>query len=227
MVLPQSAPESLGKIYLQNGKAELQFTDVKGVKINDSPAVSGTRYPLITDKSGKDLTSITVGTVKFYLIERPHGIGVRIKDSASDTLKNFAGLNWWEFNESFRIVGKWRKFEKPRKIVIPDVLGDSNEELIEGNVTFTFQGKTYEAFPTREGNKLFFVFKDQTTGKMSYGTGRFLEAEINDDGTVVLDFNRAYNPPCAYISYATCPIPPAENKLDIAIEAGEKKTAGH
>jgi uncharacterized protein (DUF1684 family) len=227
IVLPASAPGSLGKVYLQNGKVELQFENVKGVKINDQPATTGKRYPLLSDKGGKDLTTITVGTVKFYVIERPHGVGLRVKDSASETLKNFRGLSWWDFKEEFRITGKWQKFERPRKIVIPDILGDSNEEVLEGNVTFAFKGKTHELYPTRDGNELFFVFKDQTTGKDSYGTGRFLDSQVSADGTVLLDFNRTYNPPCAYISFATCPIAPKENKLAIALEAGEKKPAGH
>jgi len=227
VVLPKSAPEHLGRISLQGGQAELELDTVQNVKIDGEPAKAGKRYPLKTDETAP-ATKVTLGTVSFYLIARPNGVGVRVKDSRSETLQKFRGLDWWEEKPEFRVVGRWKKIDPPRELMVPDVLGNLNREKLSGSVVFTLQGKNFELFPTRTGRELFFVFKDQTTGKASYGTGRFLDAEVASDDTVILDFNRAYNPPCAYILYATCPIAPAENKLDIAIEAGEKKPpAGH
>lgn len=227
VILPKGAPAHLGKISLQNGRAEIKFEETVGVALDGRAVSVDQSYPLLSDRDGKAPTMISVGTVKLYLIDRASGLGLRIKDTESETLKKFTGLNWWEPKAEFRIVGKWKKLDPPRTLRVPDVLGNTSEEKIQGSVVFSFQGKSYELFPTRTGDDLFFVFKDLTTAKSSYGTGRFLDAKITADGQVVLDFNRAYNPPCAQIAYATCPIAPAENKLDVAIEAGEKKPTTH
>lgn len=227
VVLPESAPEYLAKISLHGGNAVIRFASVAGVKFDGLPVQTGMDYPLVTDRDGRRASVVSVGSVGFHLIERPHGIGVRVKDSESEALKRFQGLEWWEGKDEFRVIGRWRQFDSPRTVIIPDVLGDASAEALEGSVIFTLNGKSCELFPTRDGDRLFFVFKDATTGKSTYGTGRFLNAEVASDGSVVLDFNRAYNPPCAYISHATCPIAPAENKLDVMIEAGEKSPAGH
>lgn len=226
VILPKSAPEKFGRIVLHDKKAVLQLDQVQGIQVDGQAAQAGKSYPLKTDESGQP-TKVAVGTVSFYLIARPNGIGVRIKDTQAETLQKFQGLQWWDEKPEYRVVGHWKKLEPPRELLVPDVLGNLNHEKINGSVVFTLNGKKLELFPTRSGNDLFFVFKDQTTGKASYGTGRFLDAEVAKDETVILDFNRAYNPPCAYILYATCPIAPAENKLDVAIEAGEKKPPGH
>lgn len=228
--LPSTAPAHLGQIYFSKttkGKTfEIEFTTVQNVKLDEHVVVKGKRYLLATDESGAKPTVVTTGTTRFYLIDRAHGVGVRIKDTESSTLKNFKGVHWWDANPSLRIVGQWQKFTQTKTIYIPDALGESSKENLEGNVVFNFKGQKYELFPTRNGDDLFFVFRDLTSGKSSYGTGRFLNAKVAANGEVVLDFNRAHNPPCAFISFATCPFAPKENNLPFAVEAGEKKPEG-
>lgn len=221
--LPDTVPGLLAKIHLKDREAEIEFNTVQNVYIDGKKAELKRRYPLATDKTGSP-TTVKVGTVEFFLIDRPNGIGVRSKDSDASTLKNFQGLPWWEPQQNFVLTGRWKTIQ-PRTLRVPDILGNMNDEIITGSVTFTYQGKTHELFPTRDGDKLFFVFKDASSGKSSYGPGRFLKAQVQKDGRVVMDFNRAYNPPCAHIRFATCPLPPRENVLAFAIEAGEKAPA--
>lgn len=219
--LPAPAPAQLGVLRVKGTKVEIEFTSTDGVKLQGHGVKAGQVYELATDKQEKP-TVVDLGSVRFFIIERPNGLGVRIKDDNSKTLKDFKGLQWWDEKKEFVVEGEWQDFKTPRKIRIPDLQGNTNEEMIKGSVHFQLNGKKLELFPTREGDELFFVFKDQTSGKESYGTGRFLKATVNKDNKVVLDFNKAYNPPCAQINYATCPLPPKENKLAVAVPAGEK-----
>lgn len=222
VLLPSSVPAEIGTMELKKQAVEFKVNAEKGVRVDGVTAQRNKSYALNSDKSGAP-TLVEVGTVQFFVIERPNGIGVRVKDSQSQTLKEFKGLHWWEENSKLKISGEWKKIMPPQTLIVPDVLGNMNEEKIEGKVAFKIEGKNFELFPTRSGDELFFIFKDQTTGKDSYGTGRFLQAKVSKNESVVLDFNRAYNPPCAHIAYATCPMAPAENKIDFPITAGEKK----
>lgn len=221
--LPQGVPDVLGRIILRGGKADIEFTSVENVKLDGQPVKTGTRYPLKTDQApGK--TMIEVNNVSMFLIQRPNGIGVRVKDEKSSTLARFKGLKWWAPQEKFLITGKWKEIQPPKTLRVPDILGNIYDEQINGSVEFTYNKTKHELFPTRKGDDLFFVFKDASSGRATYGTGRFLEAKVEADGTVVLDFNRAYNPPCAHIRFATCPMAPNENVLSFAVEVGEKTT---
>ncbi len=221
--LPQGVPDNLGKISLRNGKAEIEFLAIDNVKLNGQAVKAGTKYPLVTDQE-ENKTLIDVNNVSMYLIQRPNGIGLRVKDSNSGTLARFKGLRWWPAQEKFLITGKWKDIKPAKTLRVPDILGNVYDEQINGSVEFTFNKATHELFPTRKGDELFFVFKDASSGRSTYGTGRFLEAKVEADGRVVLDFNRAYNPPCAHIRFATCPMAPNENVLSFSLEAGEKTT---
>jgi uncharacterized protein len=227
--LPKTTPSELGKIRLKKGgMAEIEFLTAKNIKLNGQPVTEKKSYILLTDKaSQKSVVEIGKGAkkVQFYLIERPNGIGVRVKDLNSQTLKNFKGLRWFDANPDLIVTGTWKKFPEPRVLRVPDILGNSYDESITGSVVFKINNQNFELFPTRKGDELFFVFKDQSSGKETYGTGRFLEAKVEKDNRVVLDFNRAYNPPCGQIKFATCPMPPSENKLNVSILAGEMSPA--
>lgn len=227
--LPASVPANFAKVTFAQKKATITFETARSGKdvatFNGKPVQGGTKYDFIPDtQPNKSL--VTIGTVEFHLIDRPNGFGIRVKDSNADTLKNFKGLNWYPEQKNFIIQGQWKEIKPAKTLMIPDILGNSNEEKISGSVVFQIDGQSMELFPTRDGEDLFFVFKDTTAGKDTYGTGRFLYAKVDKSGKVVMDFNRAYNPPCAFIKYATCPLPPAENKLKVAIAAGEKNPPG-
>jgi uncharacterized protein len=162
------------------------------------------------------------------VIDRGGKKALRVKDSAADRRTHFLGLDYFPVDESWRIVARWVPFEKPRLLPITNLLGQTAPEPVPGKAVFERDGKTYELLPIDEGpgEPLFFVIADATSGKETYGGGRFLYADEPKDGQIVLDFNRAQNPPCAFTPFATCPLPPKENRLPFAVTAGEKHYRG-
>jgi len=164
------------------------------------------------------------GRLRLYVIERGGRFAIRLKDPESQFLREFHGLEYFPPREDYRVTGQF--VADPRKVPITNILGQTEPGDSPGYVVFTLQGRQYRLRPVLDdpGSKdLFFIFRDQTAGKETYGAGRFLDTPPPQDGKVVLDFNKAYNPPCAFTPYATCPLPPAENRLAVRIEAGEKK----
>lgn len=221
--LPLPAPSQLGKLVLINGTAKLRFENIDKVLVDDNTLeTAGTSVDLRSDDPGPP-TTINIDTVTFFLIKRKNGIGIRVRDQNSEARKNFLGRQWFPFSSEFQIQADWIQHDKPKKLFVPDVIGNINEEDSPGFVRFQIKEKTFELHPTVEDKKLFFVFRDSTSGKETYGAARFLYADVAVDGKVTLDFNRAVNPPCAFTSYATCPMPPAQNILNAAITAGELK----
>jgi uncharacterized protein (DUF1684 family) len=164
------------------------------------------------------------GRLRLYVIERGGRFAIRMKDPASQFLREFHGLEYFPPREDYRVTAQF--VADPRKVPITNILGQTEPEDSPGYVVFSLEGRQYRLRPVLDdpGSKdLFFVFRDLTAGKETYGAGRFLDTPPPQDGKVVLDFNKAYNPPCAFTPYATCPLPPAENRLAVRIEAGEKK----
>ncbi len=222
--LPAKAPAEFARIDKKGKTVTLTVLEKKGVKVNGKEVTAGTSHVLQNDSSAQK-TVVEWGSLQIYLIDRPKGLGLRIKDFEAEAAKSFAGIPWWESKKEYIVQGKWKSLKPERVIKIPDVQGEISEEKISGTVVFELQGQKQELYPTRSGDSLFFVFKDLTSGKTSYGPGRFLSADVKEDGSVTMDFNRATNPPCAYVSFATCPLPPIENYMKVAIEAGAQKPA--
>ena len=157
-----------------------------------------------------------------FVIQRGGKFGIRLKDNNSRLRKEFTGLHYFPVREEYRI--RTRLVPDSRKIPILNVLGQVEDTPSPGYVEFEIDGQKLRLTPVQEApNELSFIFRDLTAGKETYGSGRFLDTELGKDGEVVLDFNKAYNPPCAFTPYATCPLPPKQNQLDIAIEAGEQR----
>ncbi len=163
---------------------------------------------------------VPIGRLKLFVIVRGDRVGLRMRDPQSALLREFQGLQWYPIETQARIVAKF--VVEPRKIRVPNILGQDNEQESPGYAEFAWRGKQMRLYPVREEKRLFFIFRDQTSGRGTYGAGRFLYADFATDGVVVLDFNQAENPPCAYTPFATCPLPPKENRLDVKIEAGER-----
>jgi uncharacterized protein (DUF1684 family) len=179
---------------------------------------------LAKDTEGKP-TMMHLGSLTFFVIERGDKVGVRVKDSKSPALASFHGLDFYPVQTAWRVNARFEPYTPAKKIPIANVLGQISDQDSPGAVVFDWQGKTYRMDALQGGDKgeLFLIFADQTNGKATYGAGRFLDAEAPKDGKVVVDFNTAYNPPCAFTAFATCPLPPAQNRLAVAVEAGEKK----
>ncbi|MDP9052875.1 MAG: DUF1684 domain-containing protein [Acidobacteriota bacterium] len=167
------------------------------------------------------------GDVAVTVIERGERTGVRVRDPNAETRRNFTGCKWFPGSEAWRVEARWVAYAKPKSIAITNVLGMTDQEPSPGYAEFTVRGKQLRLEPVVEAGELFFMFKDATSGKSTYGAGRFLYAVLPEGNTVELDFNKATNPPCAFTAFATCPLPPRQNILPVAIEAGEKSYANH
>jgi uncharacterized protein (DUF1684 family) len=150
--------------------------------------------------------------------------GIRARDLNSDLVKNFTDIDRFPIDQSWDIKSRYEEYNPPKEIVVPNILGQMNKEKSPGAVVFDRNGKTYKIEAVDEGdNNLFLIFADETSGEETYGGGRFLYVNKPDStGIIDLDFNKAYNPPCVFTKYATCPLPPEQNYLKLKIEAGEK-----
>jgi len=168
---------------------------------------------------------VVAGRVSFYIIDRGGRLGARVKDPQNEARRSFAGIENFPIDEEYRVTARFEPYEAPREVAIPTVLGQDTTMLATGLLHFTVDGREQTLEPyvgSPEDEHLFLIFRDGTSGEATYGAGRFLTADApGESGTTVLDFNRAYNPPCAFTPYATCPLPPPQNMLEAPIEAGE------
>ena len=166
-----------------------------------------------------------MGRLNLYVIKRADKYGIRVKDPESEARRNFHGLEYFPVNEELRITAKW--VAEPRDLPILNMLGQTEPQPSPGYAVFRIRGQEYKLRPYIEepgAKQLFYVFRDQTAGKETYGAGRFFYTDFPKDGKVVLDFNKAYNPPCAFTPYATCPLPPTENRLPCASKPAKRNT---
>jgi uncharacterized protein (DUF1684 family) len=217
------APQ-IGVVEFHSGKAV--FTAASGAKITSDgkPVQTIELRSDVTDKP----TILQLGDLKMLLIQRGHKYGIRIRDSNSSGLKEFKGLEYYPLSGDYLVTAKFIPDDKPRKVAIPTVLGEDAEIDSVGYVEFTLNGQKLRLHALSEGDdELFFIIKDQTAGQGTYPAGRFLYSALPKDGKIVLDFNRAENPPCAFTPYATCPLPPKENYMPVKVEAGEKYQGHH
>lgn len=172
-------------------------------------------------------SKVIVGGVTMAAIERDGKLGIRVRDPNAATRREFTGCKWFPASEAWRVKAKWVAYAQPKKIPITNILGMTEDEPSPGYAEFTIKGQTLRLEPVLEDDQLFFMFKDQTTGKATYPAGRFLYAPVPKGNEVVLDFNQTHNPPCAFTAYATCPLPPRQNSMAVAIEAGELNYGHH
>jgi uncharacterized protein (DUF1684 family) len=170
-------------------------------------------------------TVVALGALTFQVIKRGERYAIRLKDMRSQQRAAFKGLEWFPVREDHRVHARFVSHPSPRSIPIVNVLGMVEPMRSPGYAEFRLKGRTLRLHPvleTSDATELFFIFKDQTSGRETYGAGRYLYAPMPSNGTVELDFNKAYSPPCAFTAFATCPLPPKENRLPIRIEAGER-----
>ena len=214
-----------GEIRFQNGKAVLKVeTGVEA--LTDGKTIS--EIELVSDEKGKPGV-IQTGSQTFYLIKREDRFGIRLKDKNSKERAGFTGLKWFPVDQDYKIKAKFEAFDVPKEVLIPNVLGGNFKMKSPGVLRFKLNGKKYALEPvTEEGSdELFIIFRDATSKGETYGAGRFLYAKRAENGKVILDFNKSENPPCAFTSFATCPLPPPQNRLEVEIKAGEKRYGNH
>ena len=170
---------------------------------------------------------LVLGSQAALVIHRGGKLALRVWDAESPVRTGFTGIDTYPPDPRWRVTARWEAYPEPRAVEQPSVTGTPTRVLAPGRAWFTVDGKEVSLEPTRDGESLFFVFRDATAPRETYGGGRFLEAAAPRGGEVVLDFNRAYNPPCVFTSFATCPLPTPQNVLKVRVEAGEKVWGRH
>jgi len=221
IVLPAgTAPPKSGAFELSGEEVTLKMEPGAAATIDNQPVLAAKLQP---DTSGK-ATVVALGRLRMYVIKRGERVGIRLKDLQNPALRNFTSLHFYPIDPAYRLTATWVPSDGKRTVSVPNVLGDISHETVPGEARFTLNGQklTLTALGGDPAKGLFFVFSDMTSKTETYPAGRFLETDAAMDGTVVLDFNLAYNPPCAVTPFATCPLAPRENRLAVAIPAGEK-----
>jgi uncharacterized protein (DUF1684 family) len=225
IVLPSgSAPARLG-VFEFDG-----VTTVFQAEPGTRAASKGAPVSRLEMRAGSEPDAIVVNDLTMFVIQRGERIGVRLRDKNAATRREFTRLRWFPVDPAYRVTARFDGHAQPRKIPIANVLGDTVEMVSPGFVTFVLGEHEWRLEPvleTPDAAQLFFIFGDATNGAETYPSGRFLYSALPRNGQVVLDFNRAENPPCAFTAFATCPLPPEQNRLPIRVAAGEMAYGHH
>jgi uncharacterized protein (DUF1684 family) len=228
-IVLKAGPAHLGTVTLdKDGSLHIALAKDSGATIDGKTVADAV---LIDDAHATGTTNPTMvsfGHANFYVIDRDGRKALRVKDSDAQTRTHFLGLDYFPIDPSWRITADWVPFNPAHKMEIGSVIGTIDKVDVPGKAVFKRDGHTYELMPYQEepGGDLFFVIADRTSGRETYGAARFMDVPLPKDGKVILDFNLAYNPPCAFTPYATCPLAPPENRLDLRVTAGEEKYRG-
>jgi uncharacterized protein (DUF1684 family) len=222
----RAGPAKLGTLTLKDGKATLTPDPASGATIGGKP-VSG-EVTLQTDAKGDPtIVAFNDGSANFQVIERSGRFALRVKDANALTRTGFLGIDYFDPDPSWRVNARFEPHPKGQTIQIASVINTIDPMANPGKLVFEKDGKTYSLEAVDEGDgRMFLIYADHTNGKSTYAAGRFLYADPPKNGMTVVDFNKSYNPPCVFTHYATCPLPPQENRLDLTIDAGEKSYRG-
>lgn len=213
------APARAGVLVRQGNKVSLKAATGAGITVEGQPVIE------VELASGKDAKPVIadLGSLSFFVIHRGDRVGVRVRDRESPALASFKDIENFPLNPALRVEARFEPYDPPKPIAIANIIGIVEDQLSPGAVVFEHGGKTWrlDALEGADG-ELFLLFADGTSGEETYGAGRFLDTKKPVNGKVVVDFNLAYNPPCVFTPYATCPLPPRQNRLAMRVEAGEK-----
>jgi uncharacterized protein (DUF1684 family) len=217
LVLPvEAAPAHAGKIDWSSGDSAMLR-----LEHDISAVVDGQK---VTEVAISKPVIVTIGEMKLRALIRESELRVSVQDPHARMRKDAKPPVWFPIDLRYRITADWVPFPETKKVRIPDSDGGSREWKSPGYASFMIDGQAVklQAILTPDGKQLSFLFRDRTAGHETYGAGRFLETDLPNNGKVIVDFNEAYNPYCAYNVLFACPIPPRENHLPVRIEAGER-----
>jgi len=218
-------PPAMGKFIFDGRSVRIQIQPGVTIQHEQKPV---TEMTLLSDAQGKP-TVLTYGAHSWYIIERGDRFGVRLRNSQAAALKAFKGIETYPVDLQWRVKAILKPYHPSKTIQVPNVLGMVSGEECPGALQFEIGGKNYrlDVIAEKDAEQYFIIFADETNGEETYSAGRFLYAErVDAQGITYLDFNKAYNPPCAFSDFATCPLPPLQNRLPVKITAGEKNYAG-
>lgn len=222
LIFPKGAP-FLGNLILENGEVQVEVASNALVYQGDTLM----RKAKIFSEKEKPMV-LQHQSLRWFVIKRGDRYYVRLRDLESPNLAHFRNMDNFPIDKRWCVEARLEPAAPDFKLAVVDVIGTSSMQPSPGAFVFEIAGKQYRLYPTWEGEELFFVFGDETNGDTTYGGGRFLYASKPDaDGKIILDFNKAYNPPCAFTAFATCPLPAKQNRLPLEVKAGEKNYGGH
>jgi uncharacterized protein len=224
ITLPRErAPASVGTVTLEGGV----------VRFDADPSAElyarGSRMTALVMRSDADPEpdAIRLGSLTLELIRRGEAFAIRVRDSESEARRSFPGIPAYPVDPAYRVVARFEKFSTEREVVFDDSDGNPQPYIAPGVAIFELANARCRLLPVYESDRkrMFVLFSDPTNRDETYGSGRFLYAPLPEPGRILLDFNKAFNPPCAFTPYAVCPLPPADNQLAVRIAAGEKRPA--
>ena len=218
ILLPKRAPARLGTLEFDGNNVTLKVEDNMPVEVNGTASKSA-----LLDADQEDVPSfITFEDVRMVAVRRSKGVGIRIWDNTRESRRLFPSRQWYPVKEQYRVPATFTRYEIPKVVKMPDILGAILDEPMQGFVSFELFGKRHELIVEElPDRRLFVQFMDLTNGNPTYPSGRYHYTDAHENGKTFVDFNKAYSPPCAFTDYATCTFPPQENHLKVAIEAGE------
>ena len=220
-IVLRTGPETAGVFTLRDGSITVRAREGKTVAVDGRQVSAAQLWPY----EGRERPTITLGPLTLFGHYSGARLAIRMRDRDSDIRRTFGGLRWFPVDETYRVRGRFVPHDEPLTLELPNILGDIEAFRSSGTVTFTVGGQELTMTAVDSGNRLWFIFRDLTSGRETYPAARFLYAPAPEyadaDGWTTLDFNQAYNPPCAFNPHTTCPLPPLENRLPVRIEAGE------
>jgi uncharacterized protein (DUF1684 family) len=218
ILLPGRAPKRLGTFEFDGNNVTLKVEADLQVEVNGMATKSA-----LLDADEEDVPSfITFSDMRMVVVRRSKGIGIRLWDNTREQRHSFPTREWYPVKEELRIAATYVRYDVPKVVKMPDILGAILDEQMQGYVTFSLNGRKHELVASEQpDHRLWIQFMDGTNGNPTYPSGRYHYTDAHDNGKVFIDFNKAYNPPCAFTDYATCTFPPQENHLKVRIEAGE------
>jgi hypothetical protein len=219
VIFPQKAAPFCGKIILKEDQLTLMATRESGITFEGNPVTTME----LKDDFSENTTLIDQGDLAWFIVKRGEQYGIRLRDYKHPNLNKLDSIPSYPIDIEYVVEATLHPFDEPRTMeVATPVAGFTEEYQCPGELHFSLKGEDLVLYPFQSGQGYFLVIADETTGIETYGAGRFMYSTPDSTGRIILDFNKAYNPPCAFTPYATCPMPPRENFLPVAVKAGEK-----
>ncbi len=216
----EGAPERMGSFMVDGDEIRVEIEDGLDITVDGQPA----REALIYSKEMDDTPVMEWESLNWYVIERSGGYAIRLRDREHPMLSQFSGIDRYPVSADWRVKADFIPFDTPKNLTVPNYIGEPTQEQILGALEFEINGETHRLYPIadRLDERFFVIFADETNRTETYSGGRFVYTDPPDENNIVyIDFNKSYNPPCVFSEFATCPLPPPENRLSLAIEAGE------
>lgn len=225
IVVSKPLPARIGRFVLEGARVRFEPEQGVVVTLKGEPVTA----PIdLQDDAHPPADELVLNDVRLVVHASGTRLSLRVRDPNGELARGFLGFTWFAIEPSYRVTGRFIRDAQPKKLSVLNTMGDMDTYTTEGVIEFTLRGRTLRLRPfTTRPKRFYIVFRDASSGQETYETARFLYADLNDDGTTVLDFNVAYNPPCAFNPYTTCPIPLRENRLPVKILAGEKAYPVH